>query len=267
MKRHQHKSAQPRTETSSLPRHSWEDGLPFGLPSNFDFDVVRTVGDAATLLFKLPNSHRGEAAKSLYEHRRIGGKRVAYRGLILAWEHDHQELISAFDSEEALAAALREVSPPSRRKKPVRAWRGIDNIRGALGMSWTTDRDIACWFAMRQFAYRPTPCVLVCDLYPQAIVAEHNGRGECELIVDPIELETHAIFLDDGRKDPYEIYEFEDECHKQVASAEIAGWRLGYDRYEQAKNAKLIRRLRNIGHLRGRHDDLGCVVSRSKVQR
>jgi hypothetical protein len=80
---------------------------------------------------------------------------------------------------------------------------------------------------MRRFERRPTPSVLVCDLYPQAIVAEHNGRRESELIVDPTELEYHSVFLDDGREDPYEIYEFDDECHEQVASAEIAGWRLG----------------------------------------
>jgi hypothetical protein len=183
MKSQQHKSANPRS--ARLLRPAWEDGLHLGLPSYFDFGVVRTVGDAATFIYSLPNSHRGEAAKSLYEHRRTGGKRVAYRGLILAWEHDHQELISAFGSEEELAAALRDVSPPSKRKKPVRAWRGINNIKGAFGMSWTTDRDVACWFAMRWFEHRPTPAVLVCDLYPQAIVAEHNGRRECELIVDP----------------------------------------------------------------------------------
>ena len=212
------------------------------LPNNFDFSVVRTVDEAMTLLCALPNSDRGEAAKNLYELRKIVGKRVAYRGLILAWEHDHQELISAFGSEEELAAALRDVSPPSKRKKPVRAWRGINNIKGAFGMSWTTDRDIACWFAMR--SNRPAPSVLVCDLYPQAIVAEHNGRRECELIVDPIELDRHSIFLDDGRGDPYKIYEFDDECHKQVASAEIAGWRAGFDRYKAAKNARSDRRLR-----------------------
>jgi hypothetical protein len=248
MKHHQHKSAQPRTGAFSRARHSWEEGLNYGLPSNFDFGVVRTVDDAMTLISTLPNSDRGEAAKSLYEYHDVGN-RVAYRGLILAWEHDHQELISAFGSQEELADALRSVSPPSKRKKPVRAWRGVDNVEGAFGMSWTTNRDIACWFAMRRFAYgpRPTPCVLVCDLDPAAIVAEHNGRDECELIVDPFELDTHAIFLDDGREDPYEISKFDDECHKQVASAEIEGWRLGYNRYEAAKKAKLIRGLRKHG--------------------
>ena len=98
-------------------------------------------------------------------------------------------------------------------------------------MSWTTDRDIACWFAMRHFESAPTSSVLVCELYPQAIVAEHNGRRECELIVDPAELESHSIFLDDGRDELYEIYEFDDECHQQVASVGTADWRLGYDRY------------------------------------
>lgn len=241
-KHHQHKSAKPRAARHSLPRPAWADHLLFGLPSDFDISVVRTVGDAATLISTLPNRYRGEGAKNLYEHRKIVGKRVTYRGLIVAWEHDHREVISAFGSEKKLAAALRNVSPPSKRKKPVRAWRGINNIKGAFGMSWTTDRDIACWFAMR--SNRPAPSVLVCDLYPQAIVAEHNGRRECELIVDPIELDRHSIFLDDGRGDPYKIYEFDDECHKQVASAEIAGWRAGFDRYKAAKNARSDRRLR-----------------------
>jgi hypothetical protein len=238
MKRHQKKFAKPRAARSP----TWEDRLHYGLPSNFDFSVVKTVDDAMTLLSALPNSDRGEAAKSLYDYPNVG-KRVAYRGLILAWEHDHRELIDAFGSEEELAAALRDVSPPSKRKKPVKAWRGIKNIEGAFGMSWTTDRDIACWFAMRGFEHRPTPSVLVCDLYPHVIVAEHNGRGECELIVDPTELNYQDVFLDDGREEPFEIYEFDDECHKQVALAEVAGWRAGYDRYEAAKKAELIRGL------------------------
>jgi hypothetical protein len=240
MKHHQNKPVKPRAARSSLLSPTWEDGLNYGLSSNFDFSVVRTVDDAMTLLSALPNSDRGEAAKGLYEHSKIVERRVVYRGLILAWEHDHQELISAFGSEEELAAALRDVSPPSKRKKPVRAWRGINNIRGAFGMSWTTDRDIACWFAMRRFVRKSKPSVLVCDLYPQAIVAEYNGRHESELIVDPIELEYHRVFLDDGRTKPYEIYEFDDECYKRVASAKIAGWRAGRDRY-QAKKVELDR--------------------------
>jgi hypothetical protein len=242
MKHHQHKSTNPLAARLPSLNPTWDDRLHHGLPGNFDFGVVRTVDDAATLVCKLPNSDRGKAAKGLYEHRKIVGKRIAYRGLILAWEHDHRELISAFGSEEELAAALRDVSPPSKRKKPVRAWRGINDIKGAFGMSWTADRDIACWFAMRW--NRPTPSVLVCELDPQAIVTEDNGRRECELIVDPIELETHNVFLDDGREELYEIYEFDDECHKQVASAEIAGWRAGCDRYVAAKKAGLVRRLR-----------------------
>lgn len=243
LKHHQHKSTKTRAARFSSPRSAWADRLPLGFPNNFDFSVVRTIADAETLICALPNSDRGEAAKKLYEHRKIG-KRVAYCGLILAWEHDHEELISAFGSEEELAAALRDVSAPSRRKKPVRAWRGINNTRGAFGMSWTTDRDIACWFAMRYLEHRPTPSVLVCDLYPEAIVTEHNGRHEWELIVDPIELATLDVFLDDGREEPYEIYEFDDECRKQVASADFAGWRAGYERYEAAKKAGLDRWLR-----------------------
>ena len=41
--------------------------------------------------------------------------------------------------------------------------------------------------------------------------------------------------MDDGRDEPYEIYEFDDECHRQVASAGVADWRFGCQRYEAAK--------------------------------
>jgi hypothetical protein len=252
MKYPQQKFFKPGAKKNPLSHPDWADHLPDGLPRNFDFSVVRTVDNAMNLLCGMPNSHRGKAAKALYEHRKIVGKRVAYGGLIFAWEHDHQEVISAFGLEEALAAALRDVSPPSKRKKPVRAWRGINNIRGAFGLSWTTDRDIACWFAMRDFEFRPTPSVLVCDLYPRAIIAEPNGRRECELIVDPKELESHSIFLDDGREEPYEIDEFDEECHEQVASAGVADWRLGYDRQVAAKKAELDRRLRRAEKRRAR---------------
>jgi hypothetical protein len=95
--------------------------------------------------------------------------------------------------------------------------------------------------AVRWFKYKPTPSVVVCDIDPQAIVAEHNGRHESELILDPAELEMSCIFLDDGREEPYEIHEFDDECYEQVASADIAGWRAGHDR-SQAKKDELDRR-------------------------
>src|SRR5258706_14986031 len=113
-KYHQQKSA--KAEADLLHRPDWANHLHYGLPGNFDFSVVRTVDNATTLLCALPNSHRGEAAKGLYEHREIVGKRVAHRGLSDAWDHDHEEVIFAFGSEEALAAALRDVCPPSKRK-------------------------------------------------------------------------------------------------------------------------------------------------------
>src|SRR5215213_5873185 len=91
-------------QTSSAQNLNWADHLNYGLPANFDFSVVKTVDDARTLICTLPNSDRGEAAKGLYEHRENIGQRAAYSGLIDTWDHDHQELILAFGSEEQLAA-------------------------------------------------------------------------------------------------------------------------------------------------------------------
>ena len=54
----------------------------------------------------------------------------------------------------ALASALREVAPPLKRERPLRVWRGIlvhdtdhNPASAAIGLSWSTSFDIACWFA------------------------------------------------------------------------------------------------------------------------
>jgi hypothetical protein len=52
------------------------------------------------------------------------------------------------------ARALKSVAPPHGRVEPVRVWRGIvvkhaDPFEAVTGISWTTDRDCAAWFAMR----------------------------------------------------------------------------------------------------------------------
>jgi hypothetical protein len=192
----------------------------------------------------LPNCDRGKAAKSLYERRQILGEKVAHSGLIQAWEHDHVEVITAFGGGSEFAQALRTVSPPSKRKRLVRAWRGVSDLAAAYGLAWTTDRDTACWFAMRHYERHQTPFVFFCDLSPDVIVAEHKGRGEHELIVDPKSLFGRAMLDVCDGDTSIEACEMTD--HREVPPSAIADWRSGFERIEAARNAEKADRLKAL---------------------
>jgi hypothetical protein len=132
----------------------WARDLPFGLPDDFNFDLICTKGDVLSMMAALSNADRGEAARKLYERRDRLGPALAYAALMDAWDHNDREQVEAFETLDAFAAALREVAPPIKRQRPLRVWRGIavrDGHPGqaAIGLSWTRSRDIACWFATR----------------------------------------------------------------------------------------------------------------------
>jgi len=175
-------------------RCNCRDDLPSGLPEDFDYGNIQTVHDADSLMVTLPNSDRGKAARGLYEHRDQIGHQVAYAGMMEAWDHDHGVTLDAFVTSDDFTAALRDIAPPVKLTKPVRAWRGVIVTEGhpadaAIRPSWTQSRDIACWFALRFYMfcgdldYRPF--VFSTMLQPHMIVPEHDGRRERELIVAP----------------------------------------------------------------------------------
>jgi hypothetical protein len=220
-------------------RDSWRETLPLGLPGNFNFRNIRTGNDAFNFIVSLPNWDRGIAAKLLYENRHVVGNRVAFRGLMEAWNHDHAWVRSAFGSDIAFAAALREVNPGRKGNAPIIAWRGVDTITAALGVSWTTRRDVACFFAVR--SPRKTPFVLRYEFQPEDVVARFNGRGEHELLVDPLRIDFDRVTLDDGSKERFETYACDIISHQDVSFAVLANWRIGADRYAAVIKARTDR--------------------------
>ena len=223
----------------------WRYALPLGLPENFNFRNIRTVDDAFTFIVTLPNTQRGIAAKLLYEHRHVVSNRVAFRGLMEAWNHDHAWVLSAFGSGIAFAAALREVNPARKSGARLIAWRRVDNINAALGLSWTTKRDVACFFAVR--SPKKTPFVFRCELHPDDIVARYNERYEHELIVDPLRIDFDRVTLDDGSKEGFETYACNIISHQDVSSAAISDWEVGAERYAafiKAHRDRIVRKAR-----------------------
>jgi hypothetical protein len=223
-------------------RPEWHTSLPFGLPDDFDFACIRTERDALLLMVTLPNRDRGKAALGLV--KALGApleKRVVYSGLMTAWDHDHREVLSAFGDPQAFANALRKVAEPSGRNRPVRAWRGVSSPHAAYGISWTTDRDVACWFAMRFRDHHRSPMVFVADIPPALIIAEHDERAERELLVDPDELSWERVVLDDGSAEGSEIEAYDVDVDQKPPRRAIDDWQLAAERYEKRKNAPEFR--------------------------
>ena len=213
--------------------------MSFGLPSNFNFDVIRTKSDVQRLLGTLPNRDRGVAARRLYERRDHIGPALAYFALMRAWEYDDGVLVEAFETLDAFAAALCPVAPPIKRKRPLRVWRCIavrDAHPGhaAIGLSWTRSRDIACWFATtyRNRAKRPgaRPFVFTVQLLPSDILAFHDGRKEQEALVDLAALEGADIMVDGTTILTHDLTA--DGTPPAVA---LADWRAVGERYEARK--------------------------------
>jgi hypothetical protein len=232
--------------------------LPGGLPADFDYGFVKTPADAKKLILLLPSCDRGEAAVGLYNHYDLIGAETAHTGLMVAWDHDHRDVVDAFGSPERFVAALKEVAPPQDLNLPTRinVWRGIvanrnDLLDRSIGLSWTRSRGVACWFALRDYvpALQPSliPIVLRANIERSVIVALHNVRAEREAILDVCRLrQTDSAITLDG------LFELSlNECperlidicpNNNVFDHLIAGWRPAAARYQHWKSRLELRR-------------------------
>jgi hypothetical protein len=86
---------------------------------------------------------------------------------MVAWDHDHREIVDAFSSPTKFIAALRDVAPllDAELPKRVEIWRGAvlsknDRLRHFIGLSWTQSRNVACWFALREYVSTLQPSLV-----------------------------------------------------------------------------------------------------------
>lgn len=228
--------------------------LAGGLPADFDYRVVKSIEDAKRLILVLPNCDRGRAAVGLYLHRNLIGAAATYGGIMVAWDHDHREIISAFGSPTQFVAALKDVAPPLRPDLPnrIELWRGAVLSRNAtlkpsIGVSWTRNRNIACWFALHDYVpeLQPSlvPAVLHANVDRSVIVAQHEARAEQEVIVDANKLfaANNVITLDGINDIP--LGEFQRRIADIWPDVEavdrlIANWRRASARYEHWKRVQ-----------------------------
>lgn len=152
--------------------------------------------------------------------------------MMAAWEHHSHHVARAFGSSIAFARALKAVAPPHGRTEPLRAWRGVllkkggDPCEAALGPSWTTDRGVAAWFAMRFYTDGLRPFVFCANFEPGDIVAFNEERNEAEVIVHPI----RSVFIDQDGTSPLAL------SRLAVPSlAALSAWQECYERVLQRR--------------------------------
>ncbi|MBI1776058.1 MAG: hypothetical protein HYR63_11995 [Proteobacteria bacterium] len=170
--------------------------------------------DAISLLLStLPEQSGGKIAVAMY---RAGLPDEALRrGLGSAWDLGHNSVLDACEAhfpDDPRHGFFRmfgsaKFPPPPELPETVQIWRGAAGLTNSIarrhgawmasgdhkdpktiaihGLSWTLDRDIACWFAMRGLdSEKDSVCVLSATVPRQKIVYYSNDRDEQEVIVD-----------------------------------------------------------------------------------
>lgn len=144
---------------------------------------VGNVAAATSLCAAIDNDQRGLVAVMFWKAKIPV---LAYRAFLeSAWTDSHAEVIKAATTTRRLRAMFKYAAfDTSNQPDTVRVWRGtwgIDARTAARGFSWTTDRDLACWFAMR-FS-QPSPLVLMAEVRREMIACYTSDRGENEIVL------------------------------------------------------------------------------------
>jgi hypothetical protein len=120
---------------------------------------------------------------------RVRAPRDAFRAFLKSvWEHDHLLLLRAARTRRRLVSIFRYAGFPVPHYFPnvVTLWRGTSNLsfaKARRGYSWTTDRDTACWFAMRHPMSGGSPLVLSVAVPKNDIALFHDERSEREVLL------------------------------------------------------------------------------------
>lgn len=164
-----------------LEKHGYPHELE---PARAAFD-----GDAEaafSLSCALENHKRGAVAVAMW---RAKVPVEAFRAYLSAvWGHDHRYVIEAAETRRTLAYMFRYAAFPLPAELPdvVTVWRGSSALpfkEAKTGYAWSTDRDVACWFAMRFAEHNGSPLVLTADIAKRDIALFTNERSESEAVL------------------------------------------------------------------------------------
>ncbi|MCK0506329.1 hypothetical protein [Aromatoleum anaerobium] len=147
--------------------------------------IAGDVEAAFSLCVALRNAKRGDVAVILWQAQIPRRAFQAYFGSV--WEHDHREVLAAAGTRRRLASMFRYASFDTPEiPQTVRVWRGTSGgLTGgrAPGISWSLNRDVACWFAMRFAGRVGRPVLLEAEVQRADIAYYTNERREQEVVI------------------------------------------------------------------------------------
>lgn len=166
------------------------------------------IDAACALSAALSNAKRGNVVVAFWRAR---APREAFRELLGAvWGHDHCELIAAAGSRRRLRALFRYAEfDTSYLPDVTQVWRGTAGLsfaHAASGYSWTTERDVACWFAMRRAEDFGNPIVISTHVPKEIVVFCTDDRNEKEVVI----FDSPVPIIDGNRDDwaaRFNVYE------------------------------------------------------------
>lgn len=144
---------------------------------------------ARSLCCALRNDQRGVAAVFMWK---AGVARPSMRALLgYAWKHDHAYVRAAAGTRQRLASMFSYASfdVPDWIPGKVRVWRGASGVglrsaEAISGYSWTLDREVACWFALRHSQSTGVRSLVVTAVVERSkIVMYDDNRGEREIVL------------------------------------------------------------------------------------
>ena len=142
--------------------------------------------DAAFSLFcSMNDTQRAAATILLFQQIPVSVYQVI---LGSTWNQAHRHIIAAAKEAFIEIADLFQYAafPVNHLPERIRVWRGSSALtieECSSGNSWTTDRDTACWFAMRFAEKNGSPLVIAADIHRDDVFYSSNERNENEVLL------------------------------------------------------------------------------------
>jgi hypothetical protein len=178
-----------------LPDHATEDFDRVRSGDDAPNDIFDREGAAGVeLIISCPHDMRGMVATWLYYRYRAGNvaQSIYREALNAAWNHDHHQVKQFVRNNRLqLRSMFQRAGFPVPKEMPdqVNIWRGCAGLSASAtrsGISWTTDRDVACWFATHwgpnRFSLRAEALVIKATVPKSLLAIPWNERRESEAI-------------------------------------------------------------------------------------
>ncbi|MGE4337826.1 MAG: hypothetical protein AB7E55_17860 [Pigmentiphaga sp.] len=206
------------------PVRTWSDLVSFVGPLWSVEQILAGDEEAAQALVEDVSQFRlGAVALFLYQQRLPRPVFAAF--LAEAWGKAWRPLVDWAGDRRTLVRWFRyaQLSVPEHLPETVRVWRGtagIDADAARRGLSWSLDRDVACWFAHWLESKGP-PLVIMAEVPKGEILMYNNDRDESEVVLARV---------------PTSV----------VVDGDIDDWRAGYERREKQNNEPLTEECRPV---------------------